>query len=69
MELRELKKFTEGLKGTYIGKIQVMFRKYVQWLYAPINGLPPGWRVRATQGKFDIFRFPYVNFPTLGSPL
>jgi len=30
MELRELKKFTEGLKGTYLGKIQVMCRKYAQ---------------------------------------
>jgi len=28
MELRELKKFTEGLKGTYLGKIQSLEEKY-----------------------------------------
>lgn len=28
MELRELKKFTEGLKGTYIGKMQSLEEKY-----------------------------------------
>ena len=37
--------------------------------YAPINGLPQDGGGRATQGKFDIFRFSNVNFPTLGSPL
>ena len=30
-------------------------------LYAPI--IAPGWGGRATEGKFDIFRFSNVNFP------
>ena len=39
------------------------------WDNAPINGLPQDGGGRATHGKFDIFRFSNVNFPTLGSPL
>ena len=35
---------------------------------APINGLPQDGGGRATQGKFDIFSFSNVNFPTLGFP-
>ena len=40
------------------GNDKVMFQ------YAPINGLP-----RIGVGKFDIFRFSNISYPTLGFPL
>ena len=35
---------------------------------APINDLPQDRGAGATHGKFDIFSFSNVNFPTLGFP-